>query len=99
MLKANILTCEHQDLGSIVLDVVWVVSELLGALHSSHEGLGVSRASPVGVWLSVEDVGSQQTLTADGSGGVLPVHQEHEDNAENGGDQGHPLVVILRRIT
>ena len=45
----------------------------------------------------VEDVGSQESLTPDRAGGVSPVHQEHEDNAEDGGEQGHPLVVILSR--
>ena len=43
----------------------------------------------------VEDVGSEEGLTPDRAGGVSPVHQKHEDNAEDGGEQGHPLVVIL----
>ena len=45
----------------------------------------------------VEDVGPQQGLTSNRACGVFPVHQEHEDHAEDGGDQGHPLVVILKR--
>ena len=51
----------------------------------------LQRGSPV------EDVGSQEGLTPDRAGGVSPVHQEHKDNAEDGGEQGHPLVVILSR--
>ena len=49
----------------------------------------LQRSSPV------EDVGSQEGLTSDCASGVPPVHQEHEDNAEDGGEQGNPLVVIL----
>ena len=45
----------------------------------------------------VEDVGPQQSLTPDGASSVFPVHQEHEDHAEDGGDERHPLVVILNR--
>ena len=46
----------------------------------------------------VEDVCPQQGLATNRAGGVLPVHQEHEDHAENGGEKGHPLVVKLRRF-
>ena len=45
----------------------------------------------------VEDVGPQQSLTPDGASSVFPVHEEHEDHAEDGGDERHPLVVILNR--
>ena len=45
----------------------------------------------------VEDVRPQQGLATNRASGVLPVHEEHEDHAENGGEQGHPLVVKLRK--
>ena len=45
----------------------------------------------------VENIRPQQGLASNRAGGVLPVHEEHEDHAENGGEQGHPLVVKLRR--
>ena len=48
------LTCEHKHLGPVVLDVIRVVCQLLGALHCSHEGLGVSGTSPVGIGLPLK---------------------------------------------
>ena len=54
--------------------------------------LKIKRCAP-----PVEDVGPQQSLTSDGAGSVSPVHEEHENHAEDGGDQRHPLVVILNR--
>ena len=48
------LTCKHQHLGPVVLDVVRVVCQLLGLLHGRHEGLGVGGASPVGIGLPAE---------------------------------------------
>ena len=47
----------------------------------------------------VEDVSAEEQLAADGAGGVSPVHEEHEHHAEHGGDQGHPLVVVLSTET
>ena len=47
----------------------------------------------------VEDVSAEEELAADGAGGVSPVHEEHEHHAEHGGDQGHPLVVVLSKET
>ena len=40
---------QHQQLGSVSLDVVRVVCQGLSALHGSDESLSVSRAAPVGI--------------------------------------------------
>ena len=45
----------------------------------------------------VVDEESQEKLTADGAGRIFPVHQEHQDHAEDGRDQGNPLVVVLNK--
>ena len=73
------------------------VSVRFPELHRIVSSVSVSEMFGKFPLIPVVDKESQQKLTADGSGSILPVHQEHQDHTEDGRDQGNPLVVILNK--
>ena len=51
----------------------------------------------VSIWFPVVDVGKEDDLADHGGQGVDPGHSKHQAKAQEGRDQGNPLVVIFKR--
>ena len=71
------------------------LGEDLRLLDGVDEDLPLRGAAPVGLGVPPEDVDREHAEEADGDEGVDPVHGEHERDAHQRREQGHPLVVPI----
>ena len=73
--------------------------QLPEAKHGLHEPKGLSIGPPVDIRLLVPDVGVERQDEDNGDEGRPPTDDEHDDQAQDGRKQGHPLVVELEGRT
>ena len=67
----------------------------LCGIQGGQDGLCLSSTSPVCLGVCEIDIAAKDGLDADRDASVDGVHDEHQDEAGDGGEQGDPLVVVL----
>lgn len=88
---------QDEDLGSVVLDVILDVDELLHALEGLVVSLRLSGGSPVDFWIPVDDDQVEEAEEAECDQSRGPVHEEHDEEAKKSSGEAHPAVVVLER--
>ena len=86
---------QDEDLRSVVFHVLFDVNELLHTLERLFVGLRLSGRAPIDLGISIDDEEVEEAEEGERDQGRRPIHEEHDEEAEQGSGKAHPTVVVL----